>query len=63
MTSPMKSSGVVTSTFMTGSRMAGSAFATPSLAAIVPAILNAISDESTSWNEPSMSVALTSMTG
>ena len=34
MTSPMNSSGVVTSTFMTGSRMTGSAFATPLLAAM-----------------------------
>ena len=63
MTSPMKSSGVVTSTFITGSRIAGSAFTTPSLAAMLPAILNAISDESTSWYEPSMRVALMSITG
>ena len=63
MTSPMKPSGVTTSTRMTGSRMTGSALATAALAAIDPAILNAISDESTSWYEPSMRVALASMTG
>ena len=34
-----------------------------SLTAIEPAILNAISDESTSWYEPSKSVTLTSTTG
>ena len=53
MTSPMNSSGMVTSTRMIGSRIIGSAFSTASLRAIEPAILNAISDESTSWNEPS----------
>ena len=63
MTSPMNSSGMVTSTRMTGSRIVGSAFSTASLRAIEPAILNAISDESTSWNEPSKRVALTSTMG
>ena len=48
---------------MIGSRMAGSAFAKASLTAIEPAILNAISDESTSWYEPSNRVTLTSTTG
>ena len=56
-------SGIVTSTFMTGSRMTGSAFGNASLTAIEPAILNAISDESTSWYDPSKSVTLTSTTG
>ena len=58
MTSPMNSSGIVTSTRMIGSRIAGSAFAKASLTAIEPAILNAISDESTSWYEPSKRVDL-----
>jgi hypothetical protein len=49
MTSPMNSSGMVTSTRMSGSRIVGSAFPTASFAASEPAILNAISDESTSW--------------
>lgn len=40
--------GVVTSTAIMGSSRTGSAFAAPSLSAIEPAILNAISDESTS---------------
>ena len=63
MTSPMNSSGIVTSTRMIGSRIVGSAFEKASLTAIEPAILNAISDESTSWYDPSKSVALTSTTG
>ena len=63
MTSPMNSSGIRTSTFMIGSRMAGSALLKASLTAIEPAILNAISDESTSWYEPSNRVTLTSTTG
>ena len=63
MTSPMNSSGMITSTLMIGSRIAGSALLKASLTAIDPAILNAISDESTSWNEPSKSVTLTSTTG
>ena len=58
MTSPMNSSGMTTSTRMTGSRIVGSAFPTASLTAMEPAILKAISDESTSWNEPSKRVAL-----
>ena len=49
MTSPMNSSGMRTSTFMIGSRIAGSALANASLIAYEPAILKAISDESTSW--------------
>ena len=63
MTSPMNSSGIVTSTRMIGSRMAGSALSKASLTAIEPAILNAISDESTSWYDPSWRVTLTSTTG
>ena len=53
MTSPMNCSGIVTSTRIIGSSTTGSAFATASLTAIEAAILNAISDESTSWYEPS----------
>jgi hypothetical protein len=48
---------------MIGSRIGRSAFAKASLTAIEPAILNAISDESTSWYDPSNRVTLTSTTG
>ncbi len=48
-TSPMYSSGVVTSTPMIGSRSTGWACLAASLNAMEPAILNAISEESTSW--------------
>ena len=57
-TSPMYSSGVMTSTANTGSSSTGPAFCIAFLNAIEPAILNAISDESTSWYEPSTSVDL-----
>jgi len=43
---------VVTSTAITGSRRTGSASWAAFLMAIDPAILNAISEESTSWYEP-----------
>ncbi len=43
MTSPMNSSGVTTTTFMTGSSRTGLAFLTPACSAMEPAILNAIS--------------------
>ena len=49
MTSPMYSSGTTTSTSMIGSSRRGSALWQASLNAIEPAILNAISEESTSW--------------
>jgi len=48
-TSPMYSSGIVTSTFMIGSRSTAPAFAIASLNAMDPAMWNAISEESTSW--------------
>ena len=48
MMSPMNSSVVVMSTFMIGSRRIGAAWAMASLKAIDPAILKAISEESTS---------------
>ena len=63
MTSPEYSSGVTTSTFMIGSSSTGFARRKPSLKPMEPAILNAISLESTSWYEPSNSVTLTSTTG
>ena len=53
MTSPMKSSGVTTSTAIIGSRITGSAFFAAAWKAMEPAILKAISEESTSWYEPS----------
>src|SRR5206468_3622656 len=62
-TSPEYSSGVTTSTFMIGSSSTGLARLKPSLKPIEPAILNAISFESTSWYEPSNSVTFTSTTG
>ena len=48
-TSPMFSSGVVTSTAIIGSMRAGSALRAASLKPIEPAILKASSEESTSW--------------
>ena len=48
-TSPTFSSGTAMSSRMIGSSSTGSADATACLKAIEPAILNAISDESTSW--------------
>jgi hypothetical protein len=48
---------------MTGSTMTGPAFGTAALSAIDPAILNAISLESTSCCEPSVTVALRSTIG
>ena len=48
----MYSSGVITSTAMTGSRRTGLARLAAFLTAIEPAILKAISEESTSWYEP-----------
>ncbi|OPZ61581.1 MAG: hypothetical protein BWY88_00173 [Synergistetes bacterium ADurb.Bin520] len=49
MTSPMYSSGVTTSTSMTGSMSTGSQDRMRSLNAMEAAILNAISELSTSW--------------
>src|SRR5690349_22513612 len=63
MTSPMFSSGVTTSTAMSGSSRAGLALRAASLKTIEPAILKAISEESTSWYWPSMRVALTPTIG
>ena len=63
MTSPMYSSGVRTSTAMSGSSSTGCALRAASLNAIDPAILNAISEESTSCEAPSSRVALTPTIG
>ena len=57
------SSGTVISTFIIGSSNTDLACLHPSLKAIDAAILNAISEESTSWYEPSTNVALKSITG
>ena len=48
---------------MIGSISTGWAFSIASLNAIEPAILNAISDESTEWCWPSKSLTRTSLTG
>ena len=63
MTSPMNDCGVSTSTAMMGSLMIGPAARFASLNAIEPAILNAISFESTSWYEPSKTTTLKSVMG
>ena len=59
----MYSSGTVTLTLMIGSRITGWHLFFISLTASEAAILNAISEESTSWYDPSWSVALTSTIG
>ena len=59
----MYSLGTTTSTRITGSSSTGLAFFAASWNAIDPAILNAISDESTSWYEPSYSSIRTSSIG
>src|ERR1041385_4525867 len=53
--SRIHSSGTTRATSIMGSSRRGLALWQASLNAIEPAILNAISDESTSWYEPSMS--------
>ena len=50
----MYSSGVTTSTAITGSKRTGPALRAASLTAIEPAIRKASSEESTSWYEPSV---------
>ena len=55
--------GVVTSMAMIGSSRMGFARFAASLKAIEPAIENAISEESTSWYLPSISVTRTSTIG
>ena len=59
----MNSSGVTTSTAMIGSSSTGFARRAASRNAIEPATLKAISEESTSWEDPSMSVTRTSTIG
>ena len=51
-TAPRKSSGTVTVTSMTGSSSTGLAARIAFLIAMDPAILKAISEESTSWYDP-----------
>ncbi len=53
----------MTSNFMIGSRIAIPALWAADLKAMDPATLNAISDESTSWYEPSVRTILMSVTG
>ena len=61
MISPKYSSGITTSTFIIGSKITGLHFLAASLRANDAATLNAISDESTSWYDPSNNLALTSI--
>ncbi len=63
MTSPRYSSGVTTSTAITGSSSFGFARCMAALKAMEPATLNAISLESTSWYEPSLRTMRMSTTG
>ncbi len=63
MTCPMYSSGTTTSMSMMGSSMTGEPLRRPSLNAYEAAIWNAISDESTSWYDPSTRITFTSVTG
>ena len=63
MMSPTDSDGTAISAFMMGSRRVGRAFSTAALKPTEPAILKAISFESTGWNLPSMQRTRTSTTG
>ena len=63
MTAPWNSSGACTSTFMIGSRIVGLALAYASRKPMRAAVRNAISDESTAWEAPSLIDALTPTTG
>ncbi len=62
MTSPIDSSGTITSTFMMGSNSTGEAPNTAFLKPIEPAILKAISEESTGRQDPIVQVTLISVT-
>ena len=62
-TVPTNSCGTVTSTAMTGSSNAGDARFTASRTAMEPAIWKAMSEESTSWYDPKVSVTFTSTMG
>ena len=55
--------GVLAGYPLIGSKITGSHFLAASLSAKDAAILKAISDESTSWYEPSNNFALTSING
>mmetsp|Transcript_19542 Transcript_19542/g.29298 ORF Transcript_19542/g.29298 Transcript_19542/m.29298 type:complete len:299 (+) Transcript_19542:465-1361(+) len=63
MMAPMYSSGVTTSTFITGSKTMGLHCAAPSRKAARPAISNAMTEESTGWNCPSINFAFKSTHG
>ena len=63
MTSPTESSGTDSVTSMIGSSSTGPACSIACFIAIEPAILNAISDESTVWYEPSYRRTRTPLTG
>ncbi|MNJ46620.1 hypothetical protein D3C77_417550 [compost metagenome] len=63
MMSPWYSSGVTTSTFITGSSNTAPPFSFSCLVAIEAATLKAISLESTSWYEPSNTVAFKPISG
>jgi len=63
MTSPMYSSGISMSILTMGSSSVGLHCSTPFLNPMEPAILKAISDESTVWKDPSKSETRTSTTG
>jgi hypothetical protein len=63
MTSPINSLGTTISIIIIGSKRIGRHSGTPFLNPIEPAILNAISEESTSWYEPSYNLILTSTMG
>ena len=62
MTGPWNSVGISTSTFMIGSSRTGSALRNVSRKQSRAQIWKAMSDESTSWYEPSWSIILTPMT-
>ncbi|MCY1365888.1 hypothetical protein D9M68_707800 [compost metagenome] len=63
MMSPMYSSGVTTSSFITGSSSTAPPFCESCLVAMEAAILKAISLESTSWEEPSNTAAFRPING
>src|SRR5437764_249880 len=63
MTSPTESSGTLTVSSMIGSSSVGEACCIASFMAIDPAVLNACSEESTEWYEPSTRRTRASLTG
>ena len=61
--SPRKSPGVLSSSFIIGSRITGLHLRIPFLRAMAPATWKAMSEESTGWKLPPTSATLTSTTG